>query len=70
MIELRKSSGLLEGWELPHKLISFSDMLGRGRFGEVYHGIYDEKSVAIKTIRPDTSVNEKQEFKREAEIMR
>ena len=70
MIELRKSSGFLEGWELPHKLISFSDMLGRGRFGEVYHGIYDEKSVAIKTIRPDTSVNEKQEFKREAEIMR
>ena len=45
-------------------------MLGRGRFGEVYQGLFDEKAVAIKTIRPDTSIDEKKEFKREADIMR
>ena len=36
----------------------------------MYQGLFDERSVAIKTIRPDTSTDEKKEFRREAEVMR
>ena len=70
IIEVRKATGCIEGWDVPGTSLKFSDMLGSGKFGDVFKGYLDSQSVAIKTLKPDCGDLAKAEFDRETRIMR
>ena len=52
---------------------SLGDMLGSGQFGEVYKGVWERNKnsveVAIKTLKEDSSEDDKVKFLQEAAIM-
>ena len=70
IIEVRKQTGCIEGWDVPGTSLKFSDMLGSGKFGDVFKGFLDSQAVAIKTLKPDCGELAKAEFDRETRIMR
>jgi len=70
IIECRKQTGQIEGWDVPGTSLKYSDLLGSGKFGDVYKGYLDNQPVAIKTLKPDCGDLAKAEFDRETRIMR
>ena len=41
-------------------ILGFTTQIGKGGFGEVYKGIYVGQGVAVKTIRRDKAVDQRQ----------
>ena len=41
-------------------ILGFTTQIGKGGFGEVYKGIYEGQGVAVKTIRRDKAVDQRQ----------
>jgi fyn-related kinase len=58
-----------DNWEIPRKELQKGDRLGSGRFGEVYKGFWNKKTlVAIKTPKADTA--DVEQFLKEAQVMK
>lgn len=58
-----------DDWEIDKKSLTFIRKLGHGQFGEVYEGLWNQKTpVAIKTLREGTM--DPQDFLAEAHIMK
>ncbi|EDQ88932.1 uncharacterized protein MONBRDRAFT_44237 [Monosiga brevicollis MX1] len=55
-------------WELKRSEVILGDRLGGGNYGEVFKGIYNNKTVAIKTIKEESM--ETVEFMKEAHVMK
>lgn len=70
IIDYRKQTGHIDGWDVPGTSLKYSDMLGSGKFGDVFKGFLDNQPVAIKTLKPDCGDLAKAEFDRETRIMR
>eukprot|EP00092_Neocalanus_flemingeri_P012194 GFUD01013149.1.p1 GENE.GFUD01013149.1~~GFUD01013149.1.p1 ORF type:complete len:740 (+),score=179.76 GFUD01013149.1:57-2222(+) len=65
----------LDEWEIPRDRVVINRKLGEGAFGTVYGGesFFDEKgwvAVAVKTLKPGSSVEEKVDFLSEADMMK
>ncbi|KAL0970196.1 hypothetical protein UPYG_G00238610 [Umbra pygmaea] len=57
-----------DSWEIDRKSIKLSKKLGHGAFGEVFQGLWNNKLVAVKTLRKG-SMNPA-DFLKEAQIMK
>lgn len=58
-----------DAWEIPRESLNLSRKLGAGQFGEVWRGMWNNKTpVAIKTLKPGTMTP--QAFLAEANIMK
>uniref|UniRef100_A0A8C1VT45 Tyrosine-protein kinase n=1 Tax=Cyprinus carpio TaxID=7962 RepID=A0A8C1VT45_CYPCA len=57
------SYNTVDQWEIPRSSLKLLKKLGAGQFGEVFEGIWNDRTaVAVKTLKPD--------FLREAQIMK
>ena len=65
----RKATGSILGWEVPPSAIQFSQLLGVGRYGDIFHGRMDGREVAVKTRRPDGAQAARDAFDRELELL-
>ncbi len=68
---VRKSLHILDAWEIFASDLSLGELLGSGKFGEVFKATWKNHTVAVKTMREESSTEEgKKDFLREADIMK
>uniref|UniRef100_A0A8C1Z6F3 non-specific protein-tyrosine kinase n=1 Tax=Cyprinus carpio TaxID=7962 RepID=A0A8C1Z6F3_CYPCA len=63
------SYNTVDQWEIPRSSLKLLKKLGAGQFGEVFEGIWNDRTaVAVKTLKPGTM--DPKDFLREAQIMK
>ncbi|KAK2883755.1 hypothetical protein QQF64_016518 [Cirrhinus molitorella] len=63
------SYNTVDHWEIPRSSLKLLTKLGAGQFGEVYKGLWNDRTtVAVKTLKPGTM--DTKDFLREAQIMK
>ena len=70
LIDARKATGSIVGWDVPASCLKFSAVLGKGRFGDIFIGQMDGQEVVVKVLQPDCGTEGKFAFDRELEILR
>lgn len=68
-IQARKQLQNLCQWGISGNELRFLEKLGSGRSAKVYKGLYKDKEVAIKVLKPILDPKELQNFKSELDIM-
>ncbi|XP_045073630.1 tyrosine-protein kinase SRK2-like [Coregonus clupeaformis] len=63
-----RSTGSGDPWEANHSSVKLGKRLGKGSFGEVYQGLYNNTLVAVKTLIRGTM--NPRDFLKEAQIMK
>ena len=58
------------GWDIPSSALHFTKVIGMSKYGDIFQGNLDGQDVAIKTLRPDSTVIASNAFKRELDILR
>lgn len=70
MLRLRQETGLPQAWDIPSSAIHYTKVLSTSKYGDIFAGQLDGKGVAIKTLKPDSSVGARDAFDRELESLR
>lgn len=71
MVASRKALNVIDAWELFPADLEMFDVLGSGKFGDVFEGTLQGEPVAIKTLKVETATPlAKQEFLQEANLMK
>ena len=70
VIKARRSASSVLGWDLPVSCLKFSLVQGKGKFGDIFVGRMDDRSVRVKVMRPDCKQDAKDAFDRELEMLR
>ncbi|MDP4105105.1 MAG: protein kinase [Bacillota bacterium] len=69
LAQLDSQGGIHINITIPASALTLGRLLGKGGFGAVYEGIYNDKPVAIKQLSTHLTADTLKELKREAEIM-
>ena len=69
LIFCRHQTGIPQGWDIPTTAIHYSRVLSICKYGDIFSGRFDNKDVAIKTLKPDCSAGAKEAFRRELDIL-
>lgn len=70
LVSRRRKTNDPLGWDIPSSALHFTKVIGMSKYGDIFQGNLDGQEVAIKTLRPDSTLSANNAFRRELDILR